>query len=173
MGPYFVYCIQHNIPMLSYHWGWLWHEECGPSFPSGLCLQKRCHYLILCHPLVYITSIYPNHVYMIIHPSFNFNFYNFDKNDSTNWTLFVIQVFLSSTSILHERPKFIFLFQIFDINHIKTKVKRQPMMKGVMKCWCFGQCIPLSPLCSIRIGRFTFSPRFGVGVLSVRFQRGS
>ena len=32
---------------------------------------------------------------MIIHPSFNFNFYNFDKNDSTNWTLFVIQVFLA------------------------------------------------------------------------------
>ena len=41
------------------------------------------------------SSIYPNHVYMIVHLSFNFNFYNFDKDDSTNWTLFVIQVFLA------------------------------------------------------------------------------
>ena len=81
--------------MLSNNWEWLWHEGCGPSFPSSPFLQKRCHYLILCHPLVYIISICPNHVYMIIHPSFNFNFYIFDKDDTTYWTLFVIQVFLA------------------------------------------------------------------------------
>ncbi|CBI24419.3 unnamed protein product, partial [Vitis vinifera] len=37
----------------------------------------------------------------------------------------------------------------------------------------FSQCIPLSPLCSIRVGRFTSSPRFGIDVFSVQFQRGS
>ena len=159
--------------MLSYHWGWLWHKGYDPSFPSGSFLQKHCHCLKLCHPLVYIINISPNHVYMINHPSFNFNFYNFDKDDRTNWTLFSIQIFLVVHLYYMKDLKSNLIFQNFYIMHIKTMVKRQPMMKGVMKCWCFAQSIPLSFLCSIRVGRFTSFPRFGIDVLSVRFQRGS
>ena len=96
--------------------------------------KKCCHYLIHCHRLVSIINISPNNVYMTNHPSFNFNFYNFDKDDIPHTELFFGKSLLfCSTCILHEGPKINFFFQIFYIIHIKKIVQTQPIMKGVMK----------------------------------------
>ena len=96
--------------------------------------KKCCHYLILCHRLVYIISISPNHVYMINHPSFNFKFYNFYKDDIPHTELFLANHFFFAVHVYYMKDlKSIFIFQIFYIIHIKTIVQTQPMMKGVMK----------------------------------------
>ena len=99
--------------MLSYHWGWVWHEGCGPSFLSGRFLQKRCHYLTLCHPLVYIISISPNHVYMINHLVLTSIFTILIKMIYNILNLFWHTSFFSSTSILHEGLKIKFNFSKF------------------------------------------------------------
>ena len=160
--------------MLSYPWGCLWHEGCAPSFLSGPHLDKHCRYLILYHALVYIINFYPNHLYMISHPNFNFNLSILRKMILHVEPYLPYKFFFISTYILHERLKFIqFFFSYFDIIHIKTIVKRLPMMKGVRKCWCFAKCIPLSPLCSIIVGIFISSSTFVMDVFSVWFQHRS
>ena len=96
--------------------------------------KKRCHYLILCHRLISIISISPNHVYMINHPSFNFNFYNCDKDGIPHTKLFWANHFYFAVHVYYLKDqKSIFIFKIFDIIHIKTIVQTQPIMKGVMK----------------------------------------
>ena len=96
--------------------------------------KKRFHYLILCHRLVSIISISPNHVYMINHPSFNFNFYNFDKYEIPHIELFLANHFYFAVHVYYMKDlKSIFIFQNFDIIHIQTTVKTQPIIKGVMK----------------------------------------
>ena len=111
--------------MLSYPWGCLWHEGCAPSFLSGPHLDKHCRYLILYHALVYIINFYPNHLYMISHPNFNFNLSILRKMILHVEPYLPYKFFFISTYILHERLKFIqFFFFIFWYNPHKNNSEK-------------------------------------------------